>query len=70
MWPETIVCDSTNFIITDSWTNVRSQAFAVLAVWGYETGAKRGRLIALRASHTADTYDWQDVFALLPGHPS
>lgn len=33
-WPETIVCDSTEFMYTDPRTGVTSQLFAVLAAWG------------------------------------
>lgn len=69
IWPETIVCDSTNFLVTDSWTNQRSQAFAVLAVWGYEAGAASGRLVALRASHQSTGADWWDLFSQLKGTP-
>ena len=69
VWPETIVCDSTNFLVTDSWTKVRSQAFAVLAVWGYDPGRVRGRLVALRASHRAGHDDWYRLFSLLGGTP-
>jgi len=68
-WPETIVCDSTNFMVTNVRTGARTQAFAVLAVWGYPAGAARGRLWSLTASHRARGADWSRVFATLPGRP-
>ena len=68
-WPQTIVCDSTSFQYTDNELGTKHQAFAVLAVWGYEAGQTKGRLWALRASHLAKVQDWVDLFDLLPGVP-
>lgn len=68
-WPETIVCDKTTFMTTNVRTGQRSQAFAVMAVWGYHEGVRRGRLWALRASHHADEPAWSEVLAQLPGTP-
>ena len=68
-WPETVVCDSTSFLVTNTRTGVRSLAFSVLGVWGYDTGAARGRLRALRAFHRAGAHEWAEVFAALPGVP-
>ncbi len=69
-WPETIVCDSTNYFYFDPDLDSRTQAFAVLAVWGYEAGSTRGRLWALHATHTAMDRDWAELFEQLPGTPA
>ncbi len=68
-WPETIVCDTTSFQYTDQDTERNRQAFAVMAVWGYEAGDTRGRLWKVHASHRAKEADWRRVFDLLPGAP-
>jgi hypothetical protein len=68
-WPETIVCDSTNYQYYDKDLERNQQAFAILAVWGYEAGSKNGRLWALHATHEARRRDWARLFAQLPGVP-
>lgn len=69
-WPETIVCDSTSFLVLNRRTGYRSLAFNVLAVWGYPAGRARGRLWALSASHRATTAEWSELFDTLPGTPT
>ena len=68
-WPETIVCDSTEFWGTHPETGHKMLLFCVLAVFGYETGAARGRLWALHASHHRNAPAWNELFDLLPGTP-
>lgn len=68
-WPETIVCDSTEFWGAHPVTGNKMLLFCVLAVYGYETGAKRGRLWALHATHRRNAAAWGEVFGLLPGTP-
>jgi hypothetical protein len=68
-WPQTIVCDSTNYFYKDPATKQSLQAFAVLAVWGYEPGPGKGRLWALSASHGATGVDWLELFNRLDGCP-
>lgn len=68
-WPETIVCDSTSFLVLNRRTGYRSLAFNVLAVWGYPAGRARGRLWALSASHRATAVEWFELFGTLPGTP-
>jgi hypothetical protein len=68
-WPETIVCDSTNYQSWDAEVDANRQSFAILAVWGYEAGGQRGRLWALHATHTAKGPDWVRLFDQLPGVP-
>ncbi len=67
-WPETIVCDSTNYFYFDLAS--RTQAFAVLAVWDYEARSTRGRLRARHATHTVKNRDWAELFEQLPGTPA
>ncbi len=43
-WPETIVCDSTNYFYFNPELDSRTQAFAVLFVRGYEVENSRVRL--------------------------
>lgn len=69
-WPETIVCDSTDFWSTDPKTKRQRMMFNVLVVYGYEAGAKRGRLWALHATHRANAQGWLEVFDRLPGTPT
>ena len=64
------MCDSTNYFYFDPDLDSRTQAFAVLAVWGYESGSPRGRLWALHATHTAKDRDWAELFEQLPGTPT
>lgn len=68
-WPETIVCDSTSFFVTNTRTGYRSLAFNVLAVWGYPAGRRKGRLWALSASHQATNVEWSELLERLPGTP-
>jgi len=69
-WPETIVCDSTNYRRKDRVTGSSVLAFSVLAVWGYEAGQSTGRLWALHATHSAGFLDWQRLFDQLDGVPT
>ena len=68
-WPETVVLDSTNFVVTNSRTGERSQAFAVLGAYGYEVGVAKGRLWALSAKHRHREAQWKELLTSLPGEP-
>jgi hypothetical protein len=69
-WPETIVCDSTDFYTKKSpVTGNQVLNFNILAVWGYLAGSPRGRLVALRASHFATQVQWFEVLDLFSGAP-
>src|SRR5665648_994404 len=53
-WPETLVLDSTRFLVTNSWTGDTSVAFNVLGAYGYPApGQGRPRVWALAAYHQA-----------------
>ena len=69
-WPETIVVDSTEFQYTDPKTGQAGQLFCVLAAWGYEAGAKTGRMWALRAYPSDAADDWVHFLRSLPGRPT
>lgn len=69
-WPETVVLDSTNFIVTNTRTGERTQAFTVLAAYGYERGQRSGRLWALAAKHQRNQKRWEELLRSLPGEPS
>lgn len=56
-----------NYCYFDAEIDSRAQAFAVLAIWGYEAGESRGRLWALHATHTARDRDRAPLFDRLPG---
>ncbi len=68
-WPETIVCDSTRFLYTNSWTGRSKQLFCVLAVWGYPAGDPVGRLWRLSAGPTQGRDAWAELLSELPGRP-
>lgn len=68
-WPETVVLDSTWFMVTNRRTGGTSLAFYVLAAYGYETGGSRGRTWALRASPQGRQPDWEALLRSLPGAP-
>lgn len=68
-WPETVVLDSTNFIVTNAHTGERSQAFAILGAWGYEAGETTGRALALWASPLARGANWLEFLARAEGEP-
>lgn len=69
IWPETIVCDGTDFHHTNIVTNHQDLSFNVMAVWGYEAGSAQGRLYALHAAHRSRDDQWLEVFNRLPGMP-
>ena len=68
-WPETIVCDGTEFWGTHPETGAKMLLFCVLAVFGYDAGATRGRLWALHATHHKNADAWGEVLNQLPGTP-
>lgn len=61
-WPETVLADSTTFFVTNNWTGVTSQAFAVVGTYGYEAGRHRGRLLGLYAAHQDVGHTYVDAF--------
>lgn len=69
-WPESIVCDSTEFDWTNPRTGVTEQLFAVLAVWGYPAGSKDGSLWALRAVPSDTKRAWKELLAAKSGTPA
>ena len=65
-WPETVLLDSTNFLITNPRAALApSQAFAIVAVYGYDGGAARGRPLGLYAAHDDATSTYIDALAYL-----
>lgn len=68
-WPETIVLDSTEYQYTDPQTGDQSQLFVILAAWGYEEGAARGRLWKVEARPRDQKDDWIEFLRALPGKP-
>lgn len=69
-WPETVVCDSTWFDVTNSWTKTTTRAFNVHAVYGYDAGQATGRTLLLRATPTTTQHDWADTARSFPGTPA
>jgi len=69
-WPQAVVLDSTWFDVTNRRTGTRTRAFYVLAFYGYQQGARRGRVLALRASARGRQADWEDLLRSLPGKPT
>jgi len=60
-WPETVVLDSTRFMVTNVRTGNQTLAFNVLGAYGYPAvGEGRARVWALRAYHRATAVEWQD----------
>jgi hypothetical protein len=64
-WPETVLVDSTNFIITNKRMGVSAQAFAIIAMYGYPAGTKRGRLLGMYATHDHTTPEYVDAMGYL-----
>jgi hypothetical protein len=62
-WPETVVVDSTNFIISNARRGTSKQAFAIVAVYGYPKDSTRGRLLGLYATHEHLAEDYAGAFA-------
>ena len=57
-WPETLVLDSTRFMVTNPRTGTLTLAFNVLGAYGYPAHG-RPRLWALHASHRARQEEWE-----------
>lgn len=65
-WPETLVLDSTRFMVTNVRTGTRQLAFNVLGAYGYPArGQGRPRVWALRAYHRATAAEWADFLGCL-----
>ncbi len=62
-WPETTLIDSTSFIIHNKRKGTSAQAFAIIAAYGYDKGAKRGRLLGFYATHEHLTSDYVGALA-------
>jgi hypothetical protein len=67
-WPETVVLDSTWFMVTNTWTNTSTRAFCVLGVYGYPAVGP-GRTWALRATPQGRSRDWKSLLTSMPGQP-
>ena len=67
-WPETIVLDSTWFMVTNRRTGGTSLAFCVLGAYGYQAG-ERGWTWALHASPQGRQANWESLLRSLPGAP-
>lgn len=70
VWPETVVVDSTRFMVTNTATGTSSQAFKVLATFGYEQGAHKGHVLGFRATPRGDLSAWKQVLEALDGTPA
>lgn len=57
-WPETLVLDSTRYIVENVRTGTQTLAFNVLGAYGYPTHG-RPRVWALHATHHARARDWE-----------
>lgn len=63
-WPETLVLDSTNFLVTNPRTGTQTLAFHVLGAYGYPAQG-RPRLWALHASHHGRQSEWEELLRSL-----
>ncbi len=63
-WPETLVLDSTRFMVENRRTGRRQLAFNVFGAYGYPARG-RGRVWALRASHRATAVEWEQLLRSL-----
>jgi hypothetical protein len=57
-WPETLVLDSTRFMVENVRTGTQRLAFNVLGAYGYPAKG-RGRVWALHAAHSARAVEWE-----------
>lgn len=65
-WPETVVLDSTRFMVTNVRTGTQQLAFNVLGAYGYpERGHGRPRVWALAAYHQATDVQWAHFLSTL-----
>lgn len=64
-WPETLVLDSTRFMVENVRTGTQALAFNVLGAYGYPEGGDKPRVWALRAYHRATTTEWADFLTQL-----
>jgi hypothetical protein len=69
-WPETLVIDAKE-LHANKPGGVIGAVFTLLGVFGYETGQKKGRLVALKAvPGSVSTRKWAGLLASLPGQPT
>lgn len=68
-WPETVVCDSTWFMVKNTRTGTTSLAFHVLAAFGYDAGAAKSRVLKLSASPRGSQTDSEALMRSVPGAP-
>lgn len=68
-WPETVVLDSTWFMVTNAAMGTTTRAFTVLGAYGYPARSSKGRVWALRASPQQRSADWERLLRSLPGQP-
>lgn len=65
-WPETLVLDSTRFMVENVRTGTQTLAFNVLGAYGYPArGQGRPRVWALAAYHRAREVEWADFLRKL-----
>lgn len=69
-WPETVLVDSTNFIITNSFNGQSAQAFAIIGFYGYDAGQTRGRPLGFYAAHEHLAQDYADAIDHLEALPA
>jgi len=62
-WPETVVVDSTNFIISNVWMGTSKQAFAIVAIYAYAQHSTRGQLLGPYATHEHFAESYGEAFA-------
>jgi len=60
-WPETVLVDSTNFIITNTFNGQSAQAFAIMGFYGYDAAQARGRVLGFYAAHEHLAQDYADA---------
>lgn len=69
-WPETVLVDSANFIITNSFNGQSAQAFAIIGFYGYDTGQARGRVLGFYAAHEHLAHDYADAIDRIESLPA
>lgn len=67
-WPETVVLDSTWFMVTNTWTDTSTKAFGLLGAYGYPSNGP-GRTWALRAPPQGRAQNWTGLLTSMPGQP-
>jgi len=66
VWPETVLLDSTWFMVTNQRTGDTSRAFSVLAAYGYESGADPSRVLGLPVALKQNQATWETFLRAEP----